>query len=99
MLLLLIKVEQLVCGNKILAHKVISGTCLLGDILTIGHDLRQQQLRNDDNLRITLHSTTHSQLFIRYRAIKTWNSLSDDLRSASSLTSFKNKLKLMFRQQ
>ena len=24
---------------------------------------------------IALHSTTHSQLFICYRAIKTWNSL------------------------
>ena len=83
----------------ILAYKVISGTYLLGDILTDRHDLHHYQLRNDENLRIPLHSTTHSQLFIRYRAIKTWNSLSDDLRSASSLTSFKKKLKLMLHQQ
>ena len=52
-----------------LAYKVI--TYLLGDILTDRHDLHHYQLRNDENLRFPLHSTTHSQLFIRYRAIKT----------------------------
>ena len=83
----------------ILASKVINGTYLLGDILTDSHDLHHYQLRNDENLRIPLHSTTHSQLFIRHRAVKTWNSLPGDLRSASSLSSFKNKLKLMLHQQ
>ena len=34
-----------------------------------------------------------------YRAIKTWNSLPGDLHSALSLSSFRNKLKLMFHQQ
>ena len=81
----------------ILAYKVISGTYLLGDILSDRHDLHQ--LGYDGNLRIPLESTTQSQLFIRYRAIKTWNSLSDDLRSTSSLTSFKKKLKLMVYQK
>ena len=75
----------------ILTYKVISGTYLLGDILTDRHDLQHYELRNDENSRIPLHSTTHSQLFIHYRAIKTRNSLPDDLHSASSLPSFKKK--------
>ena len=48
----------------ILAYKVINGTYWLGDILTDRHELDHNQLRNDENLRISLHSTTHSQLFI-----------------------------------
>ena len=60
----------------ILDYKVINGTYMLGDILTDRHELLDHyQLRNYENLRIPLHSTTHSQLFIRYRTIKTWNSL------------------------
>ena len=57
----------------ILANKVINGTYLLDNILTDRHELDHYQLRNYENLRIPLHSPTHSQLFIRYRAIKTWN--------------------------
>ena len=83
----------------ILADKVINGTYLLGDILTDRHELDHYQLRNFENLRIPLHSTTHSKLFIPYRAIKTWNSLPGDLHSASSLSSFIKKLKLMLHQQ
>ena len=79
----------------ILAYKVINGTYLLGDILTDRHELDHYKFRNYENLRIPLHSTTHSQLFIRYRAIKTWNSLPGD----SSVSSFRNKLKLMLHQQ
>ena len=83
----------------ILAYKVINGIYLLGDILTDRHELDHYQLRNYENLRIPLHLTTHRQLFIRYRAIKTWNSLPGDLHSTSSLSSFRNKLKLMLCQQ
>ena len=64
----------------ILAYKVINGTYLLGDILTDRRELDHYQLRNYEYLSIPLHRTTHSQLFIRYRAIKTWNSLPGDLR-------------------
>ena len=88
--------------ERILAYKVMNGTYLLGDILTDRHELDHYQLRNYENLRIPvipLHSTTHSQLFIPYRDIKTWNSLHGDLRNASSLSSFRNKLKLMLHQQ
>ena len=85
--------------EEILAYKVINGTYLLGDILTDRHELDHYQLRNYENLRIKLHSRKHSQLFIRYRAIKTWNSLPGDLHSASSLSSFRNKVKLMLHQQ
>ena len=74
----------------ILASKVINGTYLLGDILTDRCELDHYQLRNYENQKIPLHLTTHSQLFIHYRAIKTWNSLPGDLRSASSLSSFRN---------
>ena len=83
----------------ILAYNVINGTYLLGDILTDRQELDHYQHRNYENLRIPLHSTTHSQLFIRYRAIKTWNSLPGNFRSASSLSSFRIKLKLMLHQQ
>ena len=85
--------------QRILAYKVINGTYLVGDILTDRHELDHYQLRNYENLRIKLHSTTRSQLFIRYRAIKTWKSLPGDLRSASSVSSFRKKLKLMLHQQ
>ena len=83
----------------IVAYKVINGTYLLGDIFTDRYELDNYQLRNYEDQRILLHSTTHRQLFIRYIAIKTWNSLPGDLRSASSLSSFRNKLKLMLHQQ
>ena len=83
----------------ILAYKVINGTYLLVDILTDRHEVDHYQLRKYEYLSIPLHSMTHSQLFIHYRAIKTWNSLRGDLRSASSLSSFRNKLKLMLHQQ
>ena len=71
----------------ILAYKVVNGTYLLGDILTDRHELDHYQLRNYENLRIPLHSTTHSQLFIRYQVIKNWNSQPGDLRSVSSISS------------
>ena len=61
----------------ILASKVISGTYLLGDILTDRHELDQYQLRNYENVRIprtALNNLTQSQFFFRYRAIKTCNS-------------------------
>ena len=63
--------------DGILAYKVINGTYLL---ITNLEDC--YQLRNYENQTIPLHSMTHSQLFIRYRAIKSCNSLPGDLRSA-----------------
>ena len=96
----ILTVDKLIHQQEIiLAYKVINGTYLRGDIRTDRHELDHNQLRNYENLRISLHSTTHSQLFIRYRAIKTWNSLPGDLRRASSISSFRNKLKLMLQQQ
>ena len=50
----------------ILADKVINVTYLLGDILTDRHELNHYQLRNYENLRIPLHSSTHSQLLILF---------------------------------
>ena len=74
----------------ILAYKVSNGTYLLNDF--INHEdvnLRHQiQLKNGGdlrNVRIPLHAATQSELFVRYRAIKTRNGLSGYLRSSSSL--------------
>ena len=68
----ILPVDKLINQQEgILAHKVTNGTYLLGDILTDRHDLDHYQLRNYENLRIPLHSTTRSQLFIHCRAIKT----------------------------
>ena len=57
----------------ILAYKVINGTYLLNDFLNHGDVGHQIQLRNIGDLRIPLYTATQSQLFVRYRAINTWN--------------------------
>ena len=67
----------------ILAYKVINGAYLLNNFLNHGDVMHQIQLRNIGDLRIPLYATTLSQLFVRYRAINTWNGLSGDLRSSS----------------
>ena len=79
-----------------LAYKVINGTYLLNDFLNHGDVGHQIQLRNSGDLRIPLYAATQSELFIRYRAINTWNGLSGDLRSSSSLCIFKNKLRQLY---
>ena len=76
----------------IVAYKVNTGQYLLGNFLTDGLVDRHYQLRNDGDLRIPLHTTTHTQQFIRYRAITTWNNLPDNLRSSSSLYSLRKNL-------
>ena len=70
----------------ILAYKVINGIYLQIDFLNHGDVRDHIQLRNVGDLRMPLHATTHSQLFVRYRAINTWN-------GSSSLCTFKNKLR------
>ena len=80
----------------ILAYKVINGTFLLNDFLNHGEVRRQIQLRNIGDLRIPLYTATQSHLFVCYRAINTWNGLSGDLRSSSSLCTFKNKLRQLY---
>ena len=69
---------------------------ILNDFLNHGDVWHQIQLRNGGVLRIPLYAATQSQLFVRYRAIKTWNGLSGDLRSSSSLCTFKNKLRQLY---
>ena len=80
----------------ILAYKVINGTCLLNDFLDHENVRHQIQLRNIGDLRIPLYTATQSQLFVRYRAINTFNGLSGNLRSSSSLSTFKNKLRQLY---
>ena len=77
----------------ILAYKIINGTYLINDFLYHGDVRHQIQLRNIGDLRIPLYATTHLQLCVRYKAINKWNGLSGDLRSSSSLCTFKNKLR------
>ena len=50
-------------------------------------------LRNE---AISLYAATQSQLFVHYRAVNTWNSLSGNLRSSSSLCTFKKKLRQLY---
>ena len=80
----------------ILAYMVINGPYLLNDFLNRADVKHQIQLKNNSDLRIPLYATTHSQHFVRYRAINTWNGLSCDLRVSSSLCTFKNKLKQLY---
>ena len=80
----------------ILAYKVINATYLLNDFLNHGEVRHQIQLRNICELWIPLYTATQSQLFVRYIAINTWNGLSGDLRSSSSLCTFKNKLRQLY---
>ena len=77
----------------LLTYKVINSTYLQNHFLNQGDVKDQIQLRNNGDLRIPLYATTHSQLFVRYRTINTWNGLSCDLRSSSSLCTFNNKLR------
>ena len=80
----------------ILAYKVINGSYLLNDFLSHGEVRHQIQLRNIGDLKIPIYTATQSQLFVRYRAINMWNGLSGDLRSSSSLCTFKNKLRQLY---
>ena len=80
----------------ILAYQVTKGTFLLNDFLNHEEVRHQIQLRNIGDLRIPLCTATQSQLFVRYRAINTRNGLSGDLRSSSSLCTFKNKLRQLY---
>ena len=51
-------------------------------------------LRNNADLQIHRNSSTQSQLFLKYRAAKTWNSIAADIRTSSSIGTFKRKLKV-----
>ena len=79
-------IVKLINQQGVLAYKKINGTYLLNDFLNHTDIRHQIQLRTNSNLRIPLYAMTHSQLFVRYRAINPLKSLSDDLRSSSSLS-------------
>ena len=69
----LIKLQE-----RMLAYKASNGQYFLSNFLTDGHVDRHYQLRNNADLRIPLHATTHGQQFIRCRASKTWNNFADN---------------------
>ena len=60
----------------LVAYKVINGTYLPNNFLNHGDVLHQIQFRNIHDLRIPLYAATRSKLYVRYRAIYTWNYLS-----------------------
>ena len=78
----ILPLDKLDQQEGILVYNVINGTYLLNDFLNHVDVRHQIQLRNIGDLRIQLYATTHSQLFVRYRAINTWNGLSRNLRSS-----------------
>ena len=82
----------------ILAYKVINDIYLLNDFLNRGDVGHQIQLRNIGDLKIPLYAATQSQLFVRYRAINTWNGLSGDLRAHHHSVLFKslNELRQLY---
>ena len=93
----ILPLDQLINQQEgILANKVIIGSFLLNDFLNHGEVRHQIQLRNIGDLRIPLYTATQSQLFVRSRAINTWNNLSGDLRSSSLLCTFKNILRQLY---
>ena len=60
-------------------------------------DIRHQiQLRNNGDVTIPLYAVINHKLFVRYRAINTWNDFSGDLQSSSSLCTIKNKLRQLY---
>ena len=61
----------------VLAYQVINGTYLLNDFLNHGDVRHQIEHRNIGDLRIPLYTAILS-IFVRYRAINTWNGLSGD---------------------
>ena len=93
----ILSLDKLINQQKsILAYKVFNDTYLLNEFLDNGDVRNQIQLRNNGELRIPLCATTNSQLFVRYRAINTWNGLLGDMHSSSSLCTFRNKLRQVY---
>ena len=75
------------------AYKVLNNlTYSENDFLTRNNPVHN--LRNRMDLHIHYNSSTQTQLFIKYRAAKAWNSIPIEIRSSGSLVTFKRKLKL-----
>ena len=62
----------------IVSYVVINCSYQRNDFLNQGDVRHQIQLRNNGDLRIPLYAITHSQLFVRYISINTWDGLSGD---------------------
>ena len=53
-------------------------------------------LRNNADLHLSLNRSTQALLFLKYRAVKTWNSIPVEIRSSRTISNFKRKLKKYF---
>ena len=88
----ILPINQLITYPEgIIAHKLISGSVEIPDFFLLNN--ANYNLRNNNNFRLPQNVSTQTQIFIKTRAIKTWNALPNDIRFTPTLNSFKNKLK------
>jgi len=85
--------NQITYSSAIFAFKDINNLIDSNNFLTFNNN-PQYNLRNNDNLRIPQTSNTHSQKFLKYRAVKDWNAISIDIKQSNTLANFKRKLKV-----
>ena len=74
------------------AYKVINNHLAHQNFLILPNN-QTHYLRNNADLRIPRAMSTQTKLFIKTRATKTWNKLSNAIRTLPSLQSFKKHLK------
>ena len=78
--------------ETILAYKVINNQFVLDNFLILPIN-QAHDLRNNDDLRIPRVTSSHTKLFIKTRATNSWNALPNDIRTSTSLQSFKRQQK------
>ncbi|KAF7685156.1 RNA-directed DNA polymerase from mobile element jockey, partial [Cucumispora dikerogammari] len=62
-----------------------------GEFFTMNDQM--YNLRNNVNLHLSLNRSTQAQLFLKYRAVKIWNSIPLEVRTSRTISNFKRKLK------
>ena len=65
----------------------------LANKFTKRSDIHNSQIRNNYCLNIPSYKTTTGQRTFRYRAVKIWNDIDDELKKIQELKVFKKKLK------
>ena len=76
---------------SILAHKIINQTIAIDDFV-IPNNIHYN-LRGNGDLRLPTNTRTQTQLFVRTRLVKVWNSLPYNIRVTQNICTFKNRLK------
>ena len=70
----------------------LAPACLLNEF-NFSRDFHKYKTRNKDLIRVTRAKTTKYQSSFRYNGAKAWNTLPHLVRTETSLSSFKHKLK------